>query len=437
MTWKTLVLVIAGVLVSIILIEGQVCATDEDERKKAEERRKKIIVFQGRTPSAVRRTVVALSGGRVIHTLSFIDALAIELPILNLDKTLAFLLDYTVLGIRPVIGIYEDLVVSVLPITPALPGEVRLRERYDWGHKHIGIDIAHEEMPTLTGAGVNVAVVDTGVACGHPDLPLIIDGFNALPGGVSHCDDHGHGTHMAGIIAARANRVALMGAAPQASLVAVKVLDAHGQGYLSNLINGLQWIYNNQNEENIRLVNLSLGFTQDSPPLKSAIKKLADRGTIMVASAGNSCSDGPGQDEDGGEEGDGLTCDSPQTTTVKHPAAYSGVLAVTATDEDDRIASYSLVGPEVAVTAPGGMRKTKRILSTYLGGWYGFGSGTSQAAAHVTGVLALKLQQQRPLSLDDIQWLLQHTATVLEGYSRMQQGWGMIAAEPLLAHPNR
>ena len=82
----------------------------------------------------------------------------------------------------------------------------------------------------MTGAGVKVAVVDTGIACGHPDLPLLIDGFNALPGGVSYCDDHGHGTHIAGIIAAQANHVAIRGAAPQVSLVAVKVLDFNGKG---------------------------------------------------------------------------------------------------------------------------------------------------------------------------------------------------------------
>ena len=430
MTRKTWILVIASVLVLIILSKGQVCATDADGRKK-------IVVFQDGTSSAVQRTVVALSGSTVIHPLAFIDALAIELPVGEPDQALAFLLNYSVLGVRPVAGVYHDLVVSVLPITPALPGEVRLEEGYDWGLKHIGVDVARQEMPDLTGIGVQVAIVDTGISCGHPDLPLLIDGFNALPGGVLYCDDHGHGTHMAGIIAARTNRAAIMGAAPGAGLVAVKVLNARGQGYLSDLLNGLQWIYNNQGEENIRLVNMSLGFSRASPPLESAIKKLVDHGTIMVASAGNSCSDGPGQDEDGGEEGDGPACDTPQTTTVKYPAAYSGVLAVTATDEDDRIASYSLEGPEVAVTAPGGMRQAKRILSTYLGGWYGFGSGTSQAAAHVTGALALKLQQQRALSLDDIQWLLQHTSTVLVGYSRLQQGWGMISAESLLAHPNR
>ena len=120
---------------------------------------------------------------------------------------------------------------------------------------------------------------------------------------------------------------------------------------------------------------------------------------------------------------------------MKYPAAYREVLAVTATNNNDQITYYSLEGPEVDANSPGGARERtdKRILSTYLGDWYGLGSGTSQAAAHVTGALALKLQQQRALSLDDVRWLLQRTATVLMGYARTQQGWGLIAVEAYIA----
>src|SRR5262249_21621415 len=151
---------------------------------------------------------------------------------------------------------------------------VPVPETYDWGLGHIGVDVAHQKWPGVQGQGVNVAIVDTGIACGHPDLPLPIDGVNALPSGVSYCDDHGHGTHISGFLAARKNNVGLIGAAPLASLVAVKVLDANGQGYLSYLLFGLQWIYINQIRLNIRLVNMSLGFSVDSLPLQTAIAKL-------------------------------------------------------------------------------------------------------------------------------------------------------------------
>ena len=161
---------------------------------------------------------------------------------------------------------------------------------------------------------------------------------------------------------------------------------------LSTVINGLQWVYNHKQ---IRLVNMSLGFSTDSPPLKTAIKQLFDQGTIMVASAGNSCSDDPGQDEGAGADGEGATCDTPQTTDIKYPAHYQWVIAVTARDINYKITDYSLEGSKVDITAPGGVLTGARILPTYhLPPFYGYGSGTSQAAAHVTGALALKLQQK-------------------------------------------
>jgi subtilisin family serine protease len=299
----------------------------------------------------------------------------------------------------------------------------------------IGAEGAHQEMPGLTGAGVKVAIVDTGVNCAHPDLPQPLpfgelDGFNALPEGGSYCDKHGHGTHMAGIIAARTNSQGIVGVAPKASIVAVKVLDDRGRGALSDLLNGLGWIYNNQIRKNIWLINMSLGFPTASTPLQEAIRQLSESGTLMVASAGNSCSDDPGQDEGGGAEGEGAMCNASQTD-VKYPARYSGVLAVTATNSNDEIATYSVRGSQVAVTAPGGIHTGKRILSTYLNGGYGEGSGTSQAAAHVTGALALKLQQHPALSWRDVQQLLQQTATDLR-YPAIEQGVGLINVECLL-----
>jgi minor extracellular protease Epr len=236
---------------------------------------------------------------------------------------------------------------------------------------------------------------------------------------------------MAGIIAAQENGLGLKGVAPQASLVAVKVLDAHGRGSLSTLINGLQWVYNHQLQEQIWLVNMSLGFVADSVPLQRAIQLLYERGTLMVAAAGNHCSDAPGQDEGGGDEGEGAAACDVSQTAVKYPARYPWVLAVTATDYDNQITDYSLTGSEVDVTAPGGVQEGARILSTALYGGYGYGSGTSQAAAHVTGALAL-MRQQAQLSLSEVQVRLLQTATDL-GYLATQQGVGLIAVEPLLA----
>jgi len=420
----------------IILHKGQVFAAAAGERKK-------IVMVANSTELLLLQQVLQGSKIKVVHTLSFINALAIELrPDGTLAAALADLQNLVniALGLGVSVQVYDDLNVSVHPITPALPEEVPLTEMYPWGLVHIGADAAHQEIPSLTGTGVKVAIVDTGVDCGHPDLPTPLspfqefDGFNALPEGVSYCDDHGHGTHIAGIIAARMNNRGIVGVAPKASIVAVKVLYADGHGFLSDLIHGLSWIYSNQAKKDIWLVNMSLGFRTGSPPLQEAIRHLAESGTLMVAAAGNSCSDDPGQDEGGGAEGEGATCDASETD-VKYPARYSGVLAVTAITSNDEIATYSVTGPQVAVTAPGGIHTGQRILSTYLKSGYGWGSGTSQAAAHVTGALALKMQQEMQqesqLSLHQLQGLLQQTATDL-GYPATQQGVGLIEVECLL-----
>jgi minor extracellular protease Epr len=419
MTRKTWVLVIASVLVSSIRLEGQVFAAGG---------RKQIVVFRDGTPLAVQQQAVALSGSTVVFPLSFISAWAIELPGVGTAQALAFLLNYTVLGVPIVVGSYDDLVVSVLPITPAPPPP---QQTYEWGLKHIRVDEAHAKMPQVTGRKVQVAILDTGVGP-HAQL-TVVDGYNALPRGVPNLyfDDHGHGTHIAGIIAASMDSgVGIIGAAPEADIVAVKVLDYQGKGSLSTVLNGLQWVYNSKQ---IRLVNMSWGFLKDSPPLKTAIKKLFDQGTIMVASAGNSCSDDPGQEEGAGDEGE--TCDTPQTTDTKYPARYQWVIAVTAIDINYQVTDYSLGGSKVDMTASGGVRTGARILSTYhRPPFYGYKSGTSQAAAHVTGALALKLQQKSQLSLSQAQVLLCQTARNLR-YQATEQGCGLIDAEKLLAAP--
>jgi subtilisin family serine protease len=305
-------------------------------------------------------------------------------------------------------------------------------ERYGWALERIGVPMVRQDMPELRGTGVHVAILDSGIDRFHPDLyPNIAGGFNALRDGrwnPSYYDTYGHGTQMAGIIAAPANHRGVMGVAPQARLWAVKVLDHNGFGYASDVINGLQWVYNNR----IRLVNMSLGFIEPNYPLEQATRRLAyERGVIMVASAGNkSCP--PGQEEGGGDDGeDAPTCNASQLTTVKYPAAYSWVIAVAAIDGDDRIPSYSLSGPAVDVVAPGGVSGGDQILSTNRGGSYALGSGTSHAAAHVTGSVALALQRAPWLSFWSTLGFLRETSWDL-GYSATQQGAGLLDVEDLV-----
>jgi subtilisin len=412
---------------------------------------RKIVVFQAGLSAQMQQQVVARSGSRVLSLLSLINGVAIELPTESASQALeALQADPTV------VGVYDDLTNSgqdgggdnVIVITPADPPT---QEFYPWGLDTIHVPDVHQEDPGLKGSGVIVATLDTGIDMNHPDLSKNIKGgYNAMAEQDSwnYRDDNGHGTHMAGIIAASMNRLGVVGAAYQAQIVAVKVLDQDGNGRLSDLINGLGWISTNK----IRIVNMSLGFSEDSPLLKQAIQHLYKAGVIMVASAGNggtTCAQDGGGDDGGGDDGggddgggDGIAQDGGgddgggdagcQTSqkAVHYPARYPWVISVAATNGDDKVTGYSQSG-KVDVAAPGGSQSGPRIFSTNKGGGYGWGSGTSQAAAHVTGALALVLQKNPKMSYEEAMTLLQETAMDL-GEPVERQGAGLIDVEAMI-----
>jgi subtilisin family serine protease len=368
--------------------------------------------------------------------LPLIDGIAIELFTESAAHALAALqADPTVAGV------YDDLTTSgqdgggdnIIVIAPAAPPP---EEFYPWGLDTIHVPDVHQEEPRLNGSGVTVALLDTGIDVNHADLSKSIKGgYNALVGQDSrnYQDDNGHGTHMAGIIAARMNRLGIVGVAYQAQIVAVKVLDQDGNGRLSDLINGLGWI----NSSKIRVVNMSLGFSEDNPLLERAIQRLYEAGVIMIASAGNggtSCAQDGGGDgiaqDGGGDDGGGDNGCQTSIKAVHYPARYPWVISVAATDGDNRVTGYSQSG-KVDVAAPGGSQSGARIFSTNKGGSYGWGSGTSQAAAHVTGALALVLQKNPKISYEEVMGLLQDTARDL-GEPMERQGAGLIDVEAMI-----
>jgi subtilisin family serine protease len=449
MTRMARVSVVVCALVSVILIGGVFTTSADDLRK--------IVSFYNPSDRLVYEVIWSLGNGittiKLVHDLSLINALAIQLPTLGTDQALAFLQDL-VDGL--VLERLDDDPVGMVDggshpvcIAPALLPPAS--QSYPWGVERIGARVVHTDTkePRWKGTGVTVAVVDTGIYKLHSEL-RVDGGYNARAGAnpSDYQDDNGHGTHMAGIIAAALkNNVGVIGVAPEAKFLAVKVLDRYGAGYLSDLINGLQWIYNlNLNKpknEEIRLINMSVGFSNDSDPvfsddrhaLKRAIQALDQIGVIMVASAGNRCTQSPDQDEGGGdncEGGPALVCD-PEQTAVKYPAAYSSVLAVVATDIHNDITAYSLCGPEVDVAAPGGSKVTqKRILSTNIGGGYGWGSGTSQAAAHVTGAVALALQKHPELTFADVKNHLKGTTVMDLDCPSTPQRAGLIDVKEMM-----
>ncbi|MCY8454245.1 minor protease Epr [Bacillus spizizenii] len=214
----------------------------------------------------------------------------------------------------------------------------------------------------LTGINVKIAVIDSGISP-HDDLS-IAGGYSAVSYTSSYKDDNGHGTHVAGIIGAKHNSYGIDGIAPEAQVYAVKALDQNGSGDLQSLLQGIDWSITH----GMDIVNMSLGTTSDSKILHDAVDKAYEQGILLVAASGN---DGNGK-------------------PVNYPAAYSSVVAVSATNEKNQLAGFSTTGDEVEFSAPG-----TNITSTYLNQFYATGSGTSQAAPHAAAMFAL-LKQRDP-----------------------------------------
>jgi subtilisin len=217
------------------------------------------------------------------------------------------------------------------------------------------------------GKGIRVAVVDTGIDFTHPDLrPNYVGGASFVPGVATPMDDQGHGTHCAGTIAAAIEGSNVVGVAPQASLYGVKVLDRNGSGQFSWIIAGIDWCIQN----GMHVVSMSLGGSSAPTALETMCNTAWDKGLLLVAAAGNS------------NRPPNLV--PPATSNVGFPAKYRNVIAVSAIDSANDIASFSSRGPEVDLCAPG-----VNVLSDKLGGGTTTMSGTSMACPHVAGVAAL------------------------------------------------
>lgn len=236
----------------------------------------------------------------------------------------------------------------------------------NWGISDIKAPVSWQS--GLTGKGIKIAVIDTGIAA-HSDLS-IAGGTNVISGSstAAYADDNGHGTHVAGIIGGKGLNGGVKGVAPDASIYAVKALDAKGSGYTSDIIAGIDWAIENK----IDIISMSFGCDQADISLQNAVDTAYKNGILVVAAAGN----------DGNAYGTG--------TNVQYPAKYSSVIAVGAVDSTNKRAAFSSTGNEVEVSAPG-----VNIVSTYLNGLYAQMSGTSMAAPFVAGDLAL-LKQKYP-----------------------------------------
>ena len=252
----------------------------------------------------------------------------------------------------------------------------------------------------FTGAGIGVAILDTGIDKDHVDL-TVAGGITTVDNTDWHSDGNGHGTHVAGTVAALDNNLGVVGVAPAVDLYAVKVLSDGGSGTVSSVAGGIDWAV----KQGIPVLNMSLGSSTSSQTLKDACDAAYKAGHLLVASAGNSGNPGGRGDN------------------VGYPAAYESVIAVAASTSNDRRASYSSTGPAVELIAPG-----SSILSTLPGNNYGTYSGTSMASPHVAGVAALVKSANPDLTNVQIRTILQETAEDL-GLSSNQQGYGLARAD--------
>ena len=176
--------------------------------------------------------------------------------------------------------------------------------------------------------GVVVAVVDSGVDASQPDLQgAMVPGYNAIDGSDNTADAFGHGTMVAGIIAARmGNGIGVAGVCAACSIMPIKVLDANGTGTAASMADGIHWA----SDHGANIINLSLVLSGDDPSVRAAIAYAHDRGVLVVAAAGNASND-----------------------SQTFPASYPDVLSVAATDNGDHAYSWTTFGPWVAVAAPG------------------------------------------------------------------------------------
>ncbi|QOJ15367.1 MAG: S8 family serine peptidase [Planctomycetia bacterium] len=253
---------------------------------------------------------------------------------------------------------------------------------------------------------IAIAMLDTGIQQSHPDLfspGRFLPGWNTYDENDNTDDPHGHGSHTAGIAAALVNNLTgIAGMNCHARLMPVRVVSAAGFGSEAQCANGVIFATDNGAD----IISMSLQYYTGTQYFADAIAYAHAAGKLCIAAAGN------------------------QATAVAFPGRFPGCMAISATDRNDAIYAVSNFGPEIDICAPG-----REIWSTRNGNGYGFSTGTSMAAPHVSGVASLIMGYNRMLSHDEVAAVLQSSAVDLgaPGFDN-NYGWGRLdAAAALLA----
>lgn len=323
----------------------------------------------GARPAAIQR-VLDRAAAHLDARVGKIDVGVVEVAPAETEQALA------ALKASPHVEIAErEVIVEALALRPN-----DMLWESQWGLKLIEADRAWERTRGLTST--IVAVLDTGVDASHPDLAgAIAAGHDFVNGDADAADDHGHGTSVAGVVAARAdNREGQAGLCWHCTVLPVKVLGAAGQGTTAMLAAGIVWA----TDRDARVITMSLGAPSTTQALTDAISYAASKGVVLVAAAGNSA-----------------------TTTPYYPAAYPQVVSVAATTADDTLYEWSNRGSWVHVGAPG------CNVAPGLAGSYVTFCGTSSATPLVGGLAALALSAKPSASKDDVERAIQAGAVAV------------------------
>ena len=354
----------------------------------------------------MERDLLEARGGSIRHRYELVDAVAADIEARAVDALAA---NPRIVRVEP-----DGPVSATIHIMTS--GDTELNA--SWGVKHIGSGPAHNS--GQQGAGVKVAILDTGVNRTHVDLDANYNAscsYDFVNADSDPTDDHGHGSHVSGIAGAENNDTGVVGVAPRATLCVYKVLGADGSGSWSNVLAGLE----RAASDGAKVVNLSLGSSGDpGQTVAEAFTAAYNSGLIMFAAAGNS-----------GE------C-AGTSDTVEYPARYPEVIAVAATDGNDISPCSSSTGPDVELSAPGvSVQSAWKDSATS----YTTANGTSMASPHAAGLAALLLGCNPILTNIEVRDILAATAKDLDsplapGSSDGKDTWhghGLIQASAALA----
>lgn len=304
----------------------------------------KVLIGFKQTPGAKESALVQRLGGTIKYQYHLVPAIAAQVPSTAVST----------LRSDPSVTVVEPDLHALKKMDTATSS--------DWGI--IAIHATSTQSNHIIGSGVSVAVIDSGIDYTHPALRAAYSGgYNFIKGNTDPFDDNGHGTHVSGIIAGQHQPNGAGGVAPGVRLYALKVLDAAGTGYFSDIIAALEWSV----DHHMQLTNNSYGTLNDPGTIVAAAFVNAYKADVLsFAAAGNS----------GSCTGSGAR--------TEYPGRYDSVVAVAAVDQGGKHACFSSAGPQVDISAPG-----VNIVSTKAGGGYVALSGTSMATPFATGVAAL------------------------------------------------